>query len=227
MGELYYTAYVTPRAAPAGTGPAENLKYMLEHLFGSKTRVKLLRALYRDPDRSFFVRELARALDVQINAVRREIEVLATIGVLKEVEEKRGVDEEIKAGATLRKYYRLDKGAMLYSELQALLLKEQLMGEEQFVKDLKEKIGTPELLILTGRFTRDERAPSDVLIVGNDIKDKVVARLVADYEKDFGFPIRYTIMDHQEFTDRRYVMDKFLFSLFEANHVKVVNAFDI
>ncbi|KKW43007.1 MAG: hypothetical protein UY92_C0001G0021 [Candidatus Magasanikbacteria bacterium GW2011_GWA2_56_11] len=200
---------------------------MLEHLFGSKTRVKLLRILFRFPDRSFFVREMARTLEVQINAVRREIEILMSVGLLREVEEKKGPDEEIQAGAMLRKYYRLDKEATLYPELHALLVKEQLLGEEQFVKDLQSKIGTPELLLLTGRFTHDDRAPSDILIVGSDIKDKIVARLVADYEKDFGFPIRYTIMDHQEFTDRRYVMDKFLFSLFEANHVKAVNVFDL
>lgn len=200
---------------------------MLEQLFGSKTRVKLLRALYRHPDKSYFVRELTRILDAQINAVRREIEQLAAIGLLLESEEVQTADEQIKAGSSLRKYYKLNKECFIYHELQALLLKEQLAGEEEFVKDLQAgKVGTVDFLLMSGRFTHDDKAPSDVLIVGH-LKEKLLAKLVAEYETSFGFPIRYTVMDKQEFFDRRYVMDKFIFSLFEAKHVKVVNKFDL
>ena len=199
---------------------------MLEQLFGSKTRVKLLRILFRSPEKSYYVRELTRVLDSQINAVRREIEQLTSIGLLLEVMEKQSPEEEIKAGSTLRKYYRLNKNCLIFPELQALLLKEQLAGEEDFVKELKNKSGGVEFMLLSGRFTHDDRAPSDLLLVG-DIKEKNVARLVVEYEKDFGISIRYTIMTKQEFFDRRYVMDKFIFSLFEANHVKVINNFDL
>lgn len=199
---------------------------MLEQLFGSKTRVKLLRALFRSPDKAFYVRELTRILDSQINAVRREIEQLAGMGLLLESAEKQSADEQAKAGSTLRKYYRLNKECLIYSELEALLLKEQLVSEDDFVRDVRDKAGTIEFLLLSGRFTHDTHAPSDVLIVG-DIKEKALAKVVADYEKSFGWPIRYTCMDKQEFFDRRYVMDKFIFSLFEAKHVKVVNTFDL
>lgn len=199
---------------------------MLEQLFGSKTRVKLLRILFRSPEKSYFVRELTRVLDSQINAVRREIEQLSSIGLLSGVEEQQTPDEVVKAGATLRKYYRLNKDCLIFPELQALLLKEQLAGEEVFVKEMRDKAGAIDFMLLTGRFTHDDRAPSDLLLVG-DIKEKSVARLAAEYEKDFGFSIRYTIMTKQEFFDRRYVMDKFLFSLFEANHVKIINNFDL
>ena len=199
---------------------------MLEQLFGSKTRVKLLRTLFRSPDKAYYVRELTRVLDSQINAVRREIEQLATMGLLLESAEKQSPDEQIKAGSNLRKYYRLNKDCLIYNELQALLLKEQMSGEDDFVRDLQDKAGTVDFLLLSGRFTHDNHAPSDVLIVG-DIKEKNLARLVAEYEKSFGWPIRYTFMDKQEFMDRRYVMDKFIFSLFEAKHVKVVNKFDL
>ncbi|MBP7992864.1 MAG: hypothetical protein KAZ30_04440 [Candidatus Magasanikbacteria bacterium] len=200
---------------------------MLEQLFGSKTRVKLLRALYRHPEKSYFVRELTRVLDAQINAVRREIEQLASIGLLLESEEMQTADEQIQAGSSLRKYYKLNKDCLIYNELQALLLKEQLSSEEDFVKELQNgKVGEIEFLLMSGRFTHDEQAPSDVLVIGN-VKEKVLAKMVAEYEVSFGFPIRYTAMTKQEFFDRRYVMDKFIFSLFEAKHVKVVNKFDL
>ncbi len=197
------------------------LSDMLEHLFGSKTRLKLLRTLFRDPSKSYYVRELTRVLESQINAVRRELEVLVKAGIVEEIvpEEKAN---KFEAGATLRKYYRLNRSSILYSELDALLIKAQTLGEEHFIKQLKERAGDVKLLLLSGKFTNDKAAPTDMLLIGA-LHERTIAKMVDEYEKECGFPIRYTIMAEQEFQDRRHIMDKFLYSVFEANHVKVVN----
>src|SRR6201995_3521053 len=55
---------------------------MIEQLFGSKTRVKLLQLFYSNPNRSFYVREITRKIDEQINSVRRELSNLLSIGVI-------------------------------------------------------------------------------------------------------------------------------------------------
>src|SRR5664279_275008 len=55
---------------------------MVEQLFGSKTRVKLLQLFYSNPNRSFFVREITRKIDEQINSVRRELSNLLNIGII-------------------------------------------------------------------------------------------------------------------------------------------------
>ncbi len=184
---------------------------MLEHLFGSKTRLKLLRTFFRDPAQSYYVRELTRLLDVQINAIRRELELLQMAGLVLEAEEKE-----------MKKYYRLNTNSILYPELQALLLKAQVLGEQQFAKEVQEKVGKLSLFVLTGRFVNEKRSPSDLLLVG-DVKEAAVERLVQKYEKEFGFEIRYTTMAEKEFVERRHIMDKFLYSLFEGEHLKVVN----
>src|SRR6201995_1711032 len=56
---------------------------MIEQLFGSKTRVKLLQLFYSNPNRSFYVREITRKIDEQINSVRRELSNLLSIGIIK------------------------------------------------------------------------------------------------------------------------------------------------
>src|SRR6476469_3467620 len=56
---------------------------MIEQLFGSKTRVKLLQLFYSNPNRSFYVREITRKIDEQINSVRRELANLLSIGIIK------------------------------------------------------------------------------------------------------------------------------------------------
>ncbi len=197
---------------------------MLEQLFGSKTRARLLKAFFMKPDKAFFVRELSRTIDAQINAVRRELELLLKIGIIK-VEDKPSqetVESNAKSGASLRKYYRIDTESIIYSEMHALVLKEKVLGEQQFVKDIEKKGGDISLLILTGAFTGRSDVDTDVLIVG-ELKERNLSKLMIQYETEFGFEIRYTTMTTQEFVDRRYVMDKFLYSIFDGKHHKVVN----
>lgn len=193
---------------------------MLDHLFGSKTRLKLLRAFFRDPAKSFYVRELTRLLDAQINAVRRELVALISAGLIHEIDTPGEVKDDV--GAQLRKYYRLNTESILYPELMALLIKEKMLGEQEFIQEITEKGGTISLFVLTGRFTQDNRAPSDMLVVGA-LKDRLIEKIIAAYEKELGFQVRYTLMTEDEFVDRRHIMDKFVYTMFEANHVKIVN----
>jgi len=198
---------------------------MLEQLFGSKTRLKLLRVFYREPETSFFVRELSRQIGIQINAVRRELELLLNLAIIKEKEEPKKDKKESesgKAGVTLRKYYQLNIESIIYSELHALLLKDKIIGQQEFIKAIEQKSGDVKLLVLTGEFTGDKRAPTDLLIVGK-IKPRTLSSVIDQYEKDLGFDIRYTVMGEEEFADRRYVMDKFVYAVFESDHLKVVN----
>lgn len=200
---------------------------MLEHLFGSKTRVKLLKLFFHNPEKTFFVRELARQIDTQINAIRRELQLLLNADIITEAEdqaEKR--TDKYKAGSTLRKYYQLNQGSLMYPELHQLIMKSQVMEEQQFLRALQERGGAIELLILAGRFVGDFDATSDMLIVGN-LKENTIARMIDDYEKESGNTIRYTLMTEREFRDRREMMDKFLFSMFEGKNFKVVNNLDV
>ncbi len=196
---------------------------MLEHLFGSKTRIKLMRLFFREPEKIFYVRELTRLLETQINAIRRELELLYKAGLVEQLDQ---ISEEREEPGPAKKYYRLNRGSLLYPELQALLVKAKMLGEQAFIQELQEKAGDVKLLLLSGYFTNDDRAPTDILMVG-DVKEKAVMRLVSEYEKEQGHTLRYTFLTEQEFFDRRHVMDKFLFSLFEAKNIKVANTLGI
>src|ERR1017187_922093 len=55
---------------------------MIEQLLGSKTRLKLLQLFLSNPNRSFYVREITRKIDEQINSVRRELSNLLSIGII-------------------------------------------------------------------------------------------------------------------------------------------------
>lgn len=198
---------------------------MLEQLFGSNTRVDMLRLFFRAPEQSFYVREITRALDTQINAVRRELELLIEAKILTVVQDPKGIDLE-KPGAKLRKYYRVNIESPLFSELQALVIKEQVLEEQELVNEIIEQGGDIQFLLVTGRFTDGKPAPADMLVVGK-VKTKVVNKLIKEYEQKYDTEIMYSIMDEQEFNERRHMMDKFVYSMFETKHIKVVDQFGV
>ncbi|PIZ95045.1 MAG: hypothetical protein COX81_01970 [Candidatus Magasanikbacteria bacterium CG_4_10_14_0_2_um_filter_37_12] len=198
---------------------------MLEQFFGSKTRFRLLRLFFRDTTQSFYVRELARSLDVQINAIRRELELFLKLTLITVVSPPSNINKS-KAGSGLRKYYAINPASFLYPEMNALLLKAQMLGEQEFINTLKEKAGEVQLLLLTGQFVGNSDVQSDILIIGN-IKERNFDKLIAEYEKEVGFNIRYTVMTVEEFYERRQMMDKFIFSLFESGGMVAINELEV
>ncbi|MFB6226638.1 MAG: hypothetical protein ABEJ02_04770 [Candidatus Paceibacteria bacterium] len=198
---------------------------MLEQLFGSNTRLDLLRLLVQNPNKVFYVRELARALDVQVNAVRREIDLLKGVDLVEEMEKPEDLDTS-EPGVALRKYYGINTKSPVYEELKDLILKEQVLDEQELVKEVVEKAGEIKFLVVTGKLTSSEDTPTDMLIVG-DVNQEVVSEKADGYKEKFDSEIKYTIMGEEEFLERHHIMDKFLYNIFEADHVKVVNELDV
>ncbi|OGH68840.1 MAG: hypothetical protein A3I29_01565 [Candidatus Magasanikbacteria bacterium RIFCSPLOWO2_02_FULL_44_11] len=196
---------------------------MLEHFFGSKTRLKLLKTFFRHPERAFYVRELARLIGTQLHAVRREVANLGTIGLIKHLDHNPGPKE---IGTERSKFFQLNTSSTLYPEMKALLMKGEMLDEQHLVDDIKEKGGDISLLMLTGQFVHDPEVETDILLVGK-IKPIFVAKRIKNYESDMQKVIRYTIMDDKEFNDRRQIGDRFLFSLFEAKHLMMIDNYGI
>ena len=201
------------------TGFSKN--HMLEQLFGSNTRARLLNLFLRNPDKSFFVRELTRRIKSQINSVRRELNNLETMGLLTSYSEK---DEAGNAKKRVKKYYKVDTEFVLYQELRALILKSQLLLQ----RDLKRKIndaGNVSYLALTGSFLGREDMAVDMFIVGRINSDKLT-KLIRKFEKSLGTEINYSVMTVKEFNYRREMTDKFLFSILESPKIVLLDKID-
>lgn len=191
---------------------------MLEHIFGSKTRVKLLSLFLKNPDKSFFVRELTRKLDLQINSIRRELTNLNKIGIIK-------VDKNVQNdsdGGKVKKYYTVNKDFVLYSELKVLFVKSQLLIRQGFLNKLA-KLGEIDFLILAGVFVGEKNPnKTDILIVGN-IKKQELSKLIQKFESDFGHEINYTTMSKDEFQYRKDVTDKFLYDILDGKNIVAID----
>lgn len=190
---------------------------MLEYIFGSKTRLKLLSLFLKSPNCNFFVRELSRKTGNQLNAVRREIDNLLKIGLIIARADETAADTKKVSGEDKRKYFCLNPTGKLNQELLTLLIKDQFLTEESFINTLKDSSGV-DYLILGGQFMGEEAAPTDILIVGS-LAAKEVKRLIKLFEQETGRELRYTVMPKREFLYRRDVADKFLSALLQGKHL--------
>ncbi len=197
---------------------------MLEHFFGSKTRLKLLKIFFHSPEHPFFVRELARLAGTHLHAVRREIVNLLKLKIIKKVS-AHDVGLELE-GTERSKYYQLDSESALNKELAALLNKAEVLEEHELVEKIKSEGGKIKLFILTGIFTEEKNISTDIFIVGS-LKPMILAKIIKHYENELGKTIRYTFMTDQEFKDRRQIGDRFLFSVLEGKHEFVVNDYNL
>ncbi len=198
---------------------------MLAKLFGSTARVKILKLFLLNPDTSYYIRQIARHLNLQLSAVRRELENLETLDLL---ESRQGGDEESENGLSEekgnkndRKYFKANRSFVLFNEIRELILKGQILCERAFTDKLK-KQGTIRLLILSGLFMNDTQASVDMLIVGNFDKNKV-AKLVRELEEELVTEVNYAVLSEDEFKYRRQVTDVFLYSVLEGKKIVVID----
>lgn len=199
---------------------------MLEQLFGSQTRLKLLQIFLNNPEKQYFVRELTRLVGSQINAVRRELDNLSTLGLIKIIIQdedipKDGKKSKLPVQKNKMKYYRVVTGFLLYPDLKNLIRKNQSTIEQELAVELQ-KIGPIQYLALTGKFVGMEHLPTDLLIVGSVSADKC-KKIISAYEKKLNNEINYTLMDANEFSYRRSVADKFLYSVLDNKKIVMVD----
>ncbi len=185
-------------------------RFEIEQLFGSRTRARLLGLFLENADRSFFVREVARRVDAQLNAVRRELKNLLDVGIIIEND---GSDEE---KGEKKKFYQANATFPLFEDLRNVMRKVGILMNKSLVEGLQEK-GKVQLVLLTGRFVDSPNIPTDVLIVSS-CTPEVVTAAIADFERDLGREVNYTALSPAEYRYRKDVGDRFLVTIFQEKH---------
>ncbi len=205
----------------------------MEQLFGSKTRVKLLKLFMTNPNRSFYVREITRKVEEQINSVRRELANLLSLGV-------------ITSDSTNNKlYYEVDQTWEHYGPLRELFTGKRSAPKAGKAKDAPaedapedvvviedkkpsvdadvwDRVGNIAGLAYSGVFTRDTTSPVDVMIVG-DVPISRAEAAVAELEKHEGKELRYAVMELDEWLYRKQVNDKFWLQVTGAKNQVIID----
>jgi len=208
---------------------------MVEQLFGSKTRVKLLKLFYSNSNRSFYVREITRKIDEQINSVRRELANLLSIGIITsdtsnnkvyyEVNQKYEYFDPLQQifGSGVVAKPKRKKKADVDSGVDAVV--EEVMTEQEMPDQLK-ALGHIEAACLLGQFTRDSTSGVDVLVVGN-VNTNALVKYVGELEEQENKELRYTVLSVEEFKYRLQIKDKFISNVLRAKKQVLVDTLGV
>lgn len=195
---------------------------MIDALFGSKTRVKLLHLFLNNPGKSFYVREITRLIDEQINSVRRELSNLLEVGVIT------------STSGDNKLYYEVNQ---LYEHFVAFraIFGDQKVEPSAKVKPvadkpewqlLAQKLGGARVVVAAGALVKGSASPIDLLIVGDSPNQKV-GDLVKSIEAHEGRELTYTVMKYDEFYYRLSVHDRFINGVLTNKHLVLLDADNI
>jgi len=184
----------------------------LKHLLVSQTRLKLINVLFYNPKEIFYVRQLVRLIDEEINSVRRELDNLKKAGIINS--EWRGN----------RLYYWADKQSSLFLNL--LTIANQSSGLGLKLQNKNETLGNIKLVFYTYKFIVGEKRNTDDidLVIVGDVSLREIETFIKQEETTRGHEINYMVMGKGEFQLRRQKRDQFIVDFFLSSPVVIIGS---
>jgi len=193
---------------------------MIDSLFGSKTRVKLLHLFLNNPEKSFYVREITRMIDEQINSVRRELANMVSVGIVQQD----AIDNKL--------YYSVNEDYPYIKPLAAIFSDKNTeggMGVASSVswKDSLGRMRGLRLAIISGKLVVGSSSAVDLLLVGDGMSAVTIKNLVKKIEKDRKIEINYAVISYDDFYYRMSVKDRFIMDIIRNKHFVLVDTENI
>jgi hypothetical protein len=190
---------------------------MIDALFGSKTRVKLLHLFLSNPGRAFYVREITRKIDEQINSVRRELANMMNVGIIK------------SENSNNKLYYEVNQDYVHFEPLRQIFV--AATSESRALKEVESSgdwtarlkpLGDVRVAILSGQLVHGSESEVDVLLVGS-INKTQAKKFVKELEEDESKQLNYAVMDYQDFYYRLSIKDRFVVSVINSKHTVIAD----
>ncbi|MEX2007915.1 MAG: hypothetical protein WD850_00200 [Candidatus Spechtbacterales bacterium] len=182
---------------------------ILEKLFDSPAKLRLLKLFLRNPHDAFTPAEIRHRIRLDAGPIRTQLHKLHDIRFIR-ASKKRGLKERL---------YQLNPDFVFFAELENLILKSSPADEDKLSKQIK-GLGKIRLAILAGVFLKAERenSPTDLLIVTDSMSERRFKTFIRNLEAEAGVEIHYTILSSEEFNYRFKMFDRFLSDVLEHSH---------
>ena len=170
---------------------------MLESLFSSRVRAKVLASFFLQPGENHNAWELAHKLKENYSAVWKELVLLERLGVLTSAHRGNSKD------------YMEDKSCPIAPELRSIVLKTE--GAGMVIKRRLKEMGSAKEAFIYGSYASGEADASsdlDLMIIG-EINLKQLATDINQIEKELDRPINYVIYSEKEWNEKAAVSDPF------------------
>ncbi len=183
---------------------------MLAKIITSKTRQKLLGLFLTNTEKEYYLRDVARRLKENINAVRRELKNLEDAGIVKSRKEGN------------LKYYSTNKASSIYPELKSIYLKTEGLGDE--IRKELPKAGKIDKAFIYGSYAQEtEKQDSDIdLMIIGAVEQTRLAGIIKDLEDRLGKEINYSVFTSKEYKLRQDRKDPYITDVSRGKKIKLI-----
>lgn len=183
---------------------------MIEKIFGSRIRAKILGWFFTHPEESFFVRQIATILREDPTNLSREMSKLENLGILTSK----------KIGNT--KHFQANPHCAFFRELKGLVLK--TAGVAGQIKVALERLTGVQFAFIYGSYAKgEEKAHSDVdLMIIGDVDVNQLDPLASSLEKRLGREVNYLLFSQVEFQAKKRAKDGFLMDVLGEEKIMVI-----
>ena len=183
---------------------------ILEYLFGSKEKTRILRFFLHNPEQQYSLTEVAKRNMLDRARVKRELGNLNKIKFLfKKTHKEKAV-------------YCLNQGFVFYPELKNLIAKDNVHPQSGSLNRLK-NVGNIKLAVISGGFMNYAKSKADMILVGDGISRAKLKNLMNCLEAEIGKEVDFMLMNGEEFKYRLNMLDKFILDFLEGPHEEVIN----
>ncbi|MBI2051450.1 hypothetical protein HYT33_01680 [Candidatus Roizmanbacteria bacterium] len=187
---------------------------MLGRIIPSKTRIKILQLFFHHPNENYYLRKVVRDTDEEVNAVKRELDIL---------EEEKVLHKERRLNKV---FYTINKNYTFYDEFLRIFTKFDKLPNLVY-KNLS-KLGKIKFAALSTKYAKRIPIKDDevYLIVVGVVVVPEIASIISETEKDFGYEINYTVMAEDEFLFRKKNNDPFVWRFLKQPKIMLIGSED-
>lgn len=176
----------------------------------SRLRRKLLTLYFTNPEKKYYVNQLARLLKDSAGNVRNEL-----MNMVKD-----GLFERETLGNLV--FYKLHTSHPLYSELQSIIKKS--IGVVGGLKEALQNITNIKVAFIFGSFAKEEESALsdiDLFIIGNPDRENL-RKTISSQEKAFSREINYHLYSDQDWQKKKKNKEGFIINLMENQKIFLI-----
>ncbi|MCL4374895.1 hypothetical protein M1523_03455 [Patescibacteria group bacterium] len=185
---------------------------MLAHIIPSKTRRKVLQLFYQHPQEMYYLRKVVREVDEEVNAVKRELDILESAKLL------------LRERRLNKVFYSLNKSYFYYDEFIRMFAKSSLLASAIY-KNVS-RLGKIKYAVLSTKYAKNISIKEDeiyLLLVGTVVIPELT-QIVKEAEAQFGREINYTVMTEEELVFRKRNNDPFIWRFLKSPKIMLIGA---
>lgn len=210
------------------------MELLLERLFESKPKVRVMRLFLRNPGKGFSFEEILELSGLTKREAEKELAKMKKIDLVRT---RKGqvivsIVKNSREGKNLKMttknvlLYEVHTGFEFFRELRDLILRQVPESRHKLIEKIK-KLGRVRLAIASGAFINNDNSRVDLLIVGESVNRRRLESILQQWQANAGRELSYCLMTTEEFKYRIDMFDRFTRDILEGSHDKLINSLNI